>query len=284
MADSTIPSTFRVAFDDQCKLVYQDRGGRLRQCVRTKQTEATEEKFFRLGKGEAKEKERGAKVPRLNLDRIPTTITLSKRYASEAIDDLDTKVQSYTEMPKVAESVVMACTRAQDNMIRTAIETKATEVGNVIPHNNTGWTLNKVKMLHRHFGRNHIFDTGVGRNFVFTTSVGFEDLLDITQLSNRDYIGPDEMPFRMAGMQGFRWYGFEWYTWDALTVDDTDTCTSIAFNSECVAFAYAADLSTKIYFDEDTDEHVAKAKFFAGAGVIDEAGVVTIQTKEEALA
>ena len=48
-------------------------------------------------------------------------------------------------MPKIAESVVMACTRAQDNMIKTAIETKATEVGNVIEHNNTGWTLAKVK-------------------------------------------------------------------------------------------------------------------------------------------
>jgi hypothetical protein len=284
MADSTIPNSFKVAFDDQCKLVYQDRGGRLRQCVRTKQTDGTEEKFFRMGKGEAKDKERGAKVPRLNLDRIPTTVKLSKKYASEAIDDLDTKVQAYDEMPKVAESVVMACTRAQDNMIKSAIETKAAEVGNVINHNNTGWTMNKVKMLHRHFGRSHIFDAGTGRNFVFTTSVGFEDLLDINQMSNRDFIGPDEMPFRMAGMRGFRWYGFEWYTWDALTVDDEDICSSIAFNSECVAFAYAADLTTKIYFDEDTDEHVAKAKFYAGAGVIDETGIMVIQTAEEAVA
>ena len=284
MADSTIPNSFKVAFDDQCKLVYQDRGGRLRQCVRTKQTEGTEETFYRLGKGEAKDKERGAKVPRLNLDRFPTKVKLSKKYASEAIDDLDTKVQAYDEMPKIAESVVMACTRAQDNMIKSAIEDKATEVGNVIAHNNTGWTMNKVKMLHRHFGRNHIFDAGTGRNFVFTTSVGFEDLLDINQLASKDYIGPEEMPFRMAGMRGFRWYGFEWYTWDALNVNDDDIAYSLAFNSECVAFAYAADLSTKIYFDEDTDEHVAKAKFYAGAGVIDEAGIMVIQTEEEAVA
>ena len=124
MADSTIPNSFKVAFDDQCKLVYQDRGGRLRQCVRSKQTDGTEETFYRLGKGEAKDKERGAKVPGLNLDRIPTKVKLAKKYASEAIDDLDTKVQAYDEMPKIAESVVMACTRAQDNMIKTAIETR----------------------------------------------------------------------------------------------------------------------------------------------------------------
>lgn len=78
MADSTIPNSFKVAFDDQCKLVYQDRGGRLRQCVRSKQTDGTEETFYRLGKGEAKDKERGAKVPRLNLDRIPTKVKLAK--------------------------------------------------------------------------------------------------------------------------------------------------------------------------------------------------------------
>ena len=138
MADSTIPNSFKVAFDDLCKLVYLYRGGRLRQCVRSKQTDGTEETFYRLGKGEAKDKERGAKVPRLNLDRIPTKVKLAKKYASEAIDDLDTKVQAYDEMPKIAESVVMACTRAQDNMIKTAIEEKAEEVGNVIEHGNTG--------------------------------------------------------------------------------------------------------------------------------------------------
>lgn len=281
MADSSIPSTFKVAFDDQCKLVYQDRGGRLRQCVRNKQTDGTEETFYRLGKGEAKVKERGAKIPRLNLDRIPTKVKLEKRYASEAIDDLDTKVQSYDEMPKVAESVVMACTRAQDNQIKTAIADKATEVGNVIAHGDAGWTKEKVKKLHRHFGRNHIFDSGTGRNFVFTSSVGFEDLLDIQQVSSVDYIGPGEMPFRMAGMRGFRWYGFEWYTWDALDRDDAGITNSLAFNSECVAFAYSADLVTKIYFDEDTDEHIAKAKYYAGAGVIDEQGVVLIQTAED---
>ena len=281
MADSSIPSTFKVAFDDQCKLVYQDRGGRLRQCVRNKQTDGTEETFYRLGKGEAKTKERGAKIPRLNLDRIPTKVRLEKRYASEAIDDLDTKVQSYDEMPKVAESVVMACTRAQDNQIKTAIADKATEVGNVSAHGDAGWTKEKVKKLHRHFGRNHIFDSGTGRNFVFTSSVGFEDLLDIQQVSSVDYIGPGEMPFRMAGMRGFRWYGFEWYTWDALDRDDNGITNSLAFNSECVAFAYSADLVTKIYFDEDTDEHIAKAKYYAGAGVIDEQGVVLIQTAED---
>ena len=219
-------------------------------------------------------------MPRLNLDRIPTKVKLAKKYASEAIDDLDTKVQAYDEMPKIAESVVMACTRAQDNMIKTAIEEKAEEVGNVIEHGNTGWTLAKVKQLHRQFGSSHIFDSGTGRNFVFTTSVGFEDMLDIEQLSNVDWIGPGEMPFRMAGLRGFRWYGFEWYTWDALNIDDDEISYSLAFKSECVAFAYAADLSTKIYYDEDTDEHVAKAKFYAGAGVINEQGIMVIQNDE----
>ena len=85
----------------------------------------------------------------------------------------------------------------------------------------------------------------------------------------------------MAGMRGFRWYGFEWYTWDALDRDDNGITNSLAFNSECVAFAYSADLVTKIYFDEDTDEHIAKAKYYAGAGVIDEQGVVLIQTAED---
>lgn len=280
MADSTIPNSFKVAFDDQCKLVYQDRGGRLRNCVRTKQTDGTEETFYRLGKGEATTKERGAKIPRLNLERIPTKVKLKKMYASEAIDDLDKYVQAYDEMPKIAESVVMACTRAQDNMIKTAIEEAATTASNVISHGNTGWTLEKVHKLHRQFGRNHIFDSGTGRNFVFTTSVGFEELLKLQQMTSVDYIGPGEMPFRMAGFRGFRWLGFEWYTWDSLNIDDSEISKSLAFNSECVAFAYAADLTTKLFYDENTDEHIAKAKFYAGAGVIDEQGIAVIENDE----
>ena len=67
---------------------------------------------------------------------------------------------------------------------------------------------------------------------------------------------------------------------EAFNIDDDEISYSLAFNSECVAFAYAADLSTKIYYDENTDEHVAKAKFYAGAGVIDEMGIMVIQNAE----
>lgn len=289
MADSTIPNSFKVAFDDQVKLVYQDKGARLKACVRTKSTDGTEETFYRLGKGEAVTKERGAKIPRMNLDRIPTKVKLQKIYASEAIDDLDTYVQAYDEMGKLAESVVMAVARKQDNLIKEAIELKATEVDNVIKHNNVGWTMDKIKKLHKHWGEHYIFDSGSGTNYIFTSSVGFQDMLELTTeagghaVSNSQFIGiipPEQMPFRLPGMRGFSFFGFEWYTWDSLNKDDSNTRFSLAFNSECVAFAEAKAMSTKIYMDDNTDEHVVKASNYAGSGVIDETGIMVIETKE----
>jgi hypothetical protein len=278
MAD-TIPNSFKIDFDDECKLVYQDAGQRLKKVVRNAKSSGSTYTFQVLGTGEASPKARGAQIPRMNLDHTAPTATLVKRYASEAIDDLDKYVQSYDEMKKLAQICTMAVGRAEDLLIRTEVYRSATASGNVIAHNNLGWTKIKAQMLHRHFGSNHIFDSGVGNNVVFVSSAGFEALLDIDGFSNADYMGPDELPFKMSGLQGKKWMGFEWYTWDSLKKVG-NVSYNIAFNSECIGYASALDIVTKVYFNDDTDENVAMAKMYGGCTEIDADGIVVIETNE----
>jgi len=277
----TIPNSFKVAFDDECKLVYQDSGQRMKKVVRTEKSDGSTYTFQLLGKGEASQKARGAQIPRMNLNHTAPTATLGKWYASEPIDDLDRLVQSYDELKKLASICTMAVGRAEDTIIKNAIVAGAVGAGNTIDHNSLGWTLVKAKMLHRAFGQNFIFDSGMGNNVVFVTSMGFEDLLSIDGFSNADYMGQEEMPFKMSGLQGKRWMGFEWYTWDSLTHNSsTHVTTNVAFNSECVGYAHAADIITKVYNNDDTDETVAMAKTYGGATAIDTDGLMVIYTYE----
>ena len=277
----TIPNSFKIAFDDACKLVYQDSGQRLKKMVRSEKSDGSTYTFQLLGNGEASQKARGAQIPRMNLNHTAPVATLGKWYASEPIDNLDRLVQSYDETTKLANICVMAVGRAEDTIIRTSLVAAAVAATNVIEHNDLGWTLVKAKMLHRAFGQNFIFDSGMGNNVVFVTSMGFEDLLSIDGFANADYMGAEEMPFKLSGLQGKRWMGFEWYTWDSLTHNaNTHVTTNIAFNSECMGYAHAADITSKVYENEDTDEVVAMAKTYGGATSIDSDGLHVIYTYE----
>jgi len=280
MSDS-IPNSFKIAFDDQCKLVYQDKGERLKKVVRTETSDGSTYTFQLLGKGEASQKARGAQIPRMNLNHTAPVATLGKWYASEPIDNLDRLVQSYDELNKLSNICTMAVGRAEDTIIKNTISSAAISAGNTIAHSSLGWSLVKAKMLHRAFGQNYIFDSGMGNNIVFVTSMGFEDLLSIDGFSNADYMGSEEMPFKMSGLQGKKWMGFEWYTWDSLAHNaNTHITTNIAFNSECVGYAHAADLTTRVYENKDTDEIIAMAKTYGGATEIDSDGLMVVYTYE----
>jgi hypothetical protein len=278
---STIPNSFKVAFDDEVKLVYQDKGQRLKSLVRTAQSDGATYTFQVLGKGEASPKARGSQIPRMGLNHTAPVATLVKRYAAEPIDDLDRYVQSYDELSKLASICTMAVGRAEDTLIRTEIVAGAVGASNTIAHSAKGWTLTKAKMLHRHFGQNHIFDSGMGKNVVFVTSAGFEDLLDIPGFASADYIAPDQLPFKQSGLQGKVWLGLEWYTWDSLDHNgSTHVTTNIAFNTECVGYAHAKEIVSKVYENEDTDEIIAMAKMYGGAKTIDSDGLVVVYTYE----
>ena len=60
----------------------------------------------------------------------------------------------------------------------------------------------------------------------------------------------------------------------------SDCSTNIAFNSECMGYAHAADITSKVYENEDTDEVVAMAKTYGGATSIDSDGLHVIYTYE----
>lgn len=277
-----ISNSFITEFDTEVKMVFQDKGNKLANTVRTvRGVKANKYTFQLYGKGEATEKSRHSKLTYMNVDHNTVDCYLKAYYAAEPVDDIDTLQQNYDEKRKLAETCAMALGRKSDNLIKTAAYTTTNTIAaNYGDSVDVGWTLKKVKKLRKIFGQNYIFDYG-GRNFVFTTTDGFNQLLDIDQFANSRYIGADEAPFKMEGLQGKEWMGFQWYTWDSL--DSTGgNFRNIAFNENCLAHAIGLEPTTKIVMLEESDDWLVKSKMFMNAVLLDAAGVVDIRTKPDA--
>lgn len=282
MSDN-ITKSFIVEYGTEVHVVFQDKGKKLSNCVRTVNNVQGKSHVFQIfGKGEATEKSRHSKITYMNVDQNTVECALKKYYAAEPVDDLDLYMNNIDEKRKLAETSAMALGRKSDSLIKTAAykttRSIAKDYGET-PGTAVGFTLKKAKKLHRMFGQSYIFDAG-GRNFVFVGSEQFENLLDIDQFANADYIGSDEAPFKMSGLQGKRWLGFEWYTWDSLD-RSTKTRKCIAFNENCIGHAIGKDIVTTVSFLEESDDWLIKSKMLMGAELIDETGVVIIESEEE---
>jgi hypothetical protein len=144
----------------------------------------------------------------------------------------------------IVQNQVNALGRKADALVKASHLASVTASTNIILAAGLGFTQGKVNALHAAFGDAHVYDSG-GKNYVWVGSRQFQDLLTIDGFKNADYIGPNEMPIKNAGLVGKFWMGFYWYTWDSLTkVATTRKC--IAYNESAMGFATGMAIKTLI--------------------------------------
>jgi hypothetical protein len=246
-------------------------GSKMRNTVRTKDNVVGASTTFQtLSKGAAVTKARHAEVATMNLDHAPVLCTLADYYAADYIDKLDEIKTNIAERMIVAQSAAAAVGRKTDDLIQTALLTST----NLVSEGGTALlTQTKINTVFSYFGKNDVPDDG--ERYWALGVPQWTDLLAITAFASSDYVGQDQLPYKM-GMSAKRWMTFMWYTWSGF-VAATNIWTTLAYHKTAVGSASGMEVQSEMNYIPERVATLATSMMSQGACLIDNIGSYKVQ-------
>jgi hypothetical protein len=272
---TTIDQAFIKQFEREVHESYQRQGSKLRNTVRTiGNVNGSTAVFQKVGTGTASTKSTHGMVPVMNLTHSSIEVTLSDYYAGDWVDRLDELKVNIDERQVIANAGAYALGRKTDELIINALATAST---NTISDDNTGLTKAKVLEAFETFGDNDVPDDG--QRFGVVGWKQWSELLAIEEFVNADYIGDEALPYTTA-TQAKMWLGTIWVPHSGLPIDGSDIRSCFFFHKTAIGHAASSDVQTDITWHGDRAAHFVNNMMSQGAGLIDEAGIVTIDCDE----
>jgi hypothetical protein len=271
----TIDNAFVKQFEREVHESYQRLGSKLRNTVRViNDVQGSSAVFQKVGKGMASTKSTHGMVPVMNLDHTSVEVVLQDYYAGEWIDRLDELKLNIDERQVIASAGANALGRKTDEMIIDALSAASTHT---IGDNNTGLTKDKILEAFETFGENDVPDDG--SRFCIVGWKQWSDLLNIEEFVSSDYLGASELPYASI-TQAKMWLGTVWIPHSGLPVDGEDIRSCYWYHKNAVGHAVASDVQTDVTWHGDRAAHFVNNMMSQGSGLIDEAGVITIECDE----
>jgi hypothetical protein len=272
---TTLDQAFIKQFEREVHEAYQRQGSKLRNTVRTiNNVNGSSALFQKVGKGTASTKSTHGMVPVMNLDHSNIEVTLQDFYAGDWVDRLDELKTNIDERQVIAAAGAQALGRKTDEMI---IDQLATASANVILDGNTGLTKAKILEAFETFGENDVPDDG--QRFCIVGWKQWSELLTLDEFVRADYVGHESLPFATITQAKF-WLGTIFIPHSGLPIDGSDIRSCFWYHKTSVGHASAADVSTDITWHGDRAAHFVNNMISQGAGLIDEAGIITIACDE----
>jgi len=272
---TTIDQAFIKQFEREVHQAYQRQGSKLRNTVRTiNNVNGSSAVFQKVGKGTASTKSTHGMVPVMNLTHSNIEVTLQDYYAGDWVDRLDELKVNIEERQVIATAGASALGRKTDELIINELATAST---NVIADGNVGMTKTKVLDAFETFGDNDVPDDG--QRYCIVGWKQWSELLALDEFVRSDYIGHEELPFATITQAKF-WLGTIWIPHSGLPIDVNDIRSCFWFHKNSVGHAVASDIETDITWHGDRAAHFVNNMMSQGAGLIDETGIITINSDE----
>lgn len=272
---TTIDQAFIKQFEREVHEAYQRQGSKLRNTVRTiSDVNGSSAVFQKVGKGTASTKSTHGMVPVMNLDHSNIEVVLQDFYAGDWVDRLDELKINIDERQVIASAGANALGRKTDELI---INELATASQNVIADANIGMTKDKLLEAFETFGEKDVPDDG--QRYAIVGWKQWSELLTIDEFVNADYVGQENLPFSTI-TQAKMWLGTIFIPHSGLPVDANDIRSCFWYHKTSVGHASASDVATDISWHGDRAAHFVNNMMSQGAGLIDEAGIVTINCDE----
>jgi len=272
---NSIDQAFIKQFEREVHEAYQRQGSKLRNTVRTiNNVNGSSAVFQKVGTGVASTKATNGMVPVMNLDHTNVEVTLQDFYAGDWVDRLDELKTNIDERQVIANAGAYALGRKTDEMIIDGLAAAST---NTITDANTGLTKAKILEAFETFGTNDVPDDG--QRFAIVGWKQWSELLSLEEFVNADYVGPDALPYSTA-TQAKMWLGTLWIPHSGLPIDGSDIRSCYYYHKTAVGHAVSSDIETDITWHGDRAAHFVNNMMSQGAGLIDEAGIVTINCDE----
>jgi len=272
---TSIDQAFIKQFEREVHESYQRQGSKLRNTVRTiSNVNGSSAVFQKVGVGTASTKSTHGLVPVMNLDHSNIEVTLQDYYAGDWIDRLDELKINIDERQVIANAGANALGRKTDELI---IDQLATASATTIADGNVGLTKDKILNAFESFGENDVPDDG--QRFCIVGWKQWSELLSIDEFVNADYIGNDALPFASI-TQAKMFLGTIFIPHSGLPIDANDVRSCFWYHKTAVGHAAASDVETDVSWHGDRAAHFVNNMMSQGAGLIDEAGIITINCDE----
>ena len=272
---TTIDQAFIKQFEREVHAAYQRQGSKLRNTVRTiTDVNGSSAVFQKVGTGTASTKSTNGMVPVMNLDHSSIEVIMEDYYAGDWVDRLDELKTNIDERQVIAAAGANALGRKTDELIINALDLAST---NVIADGNTGMTKDKILSAFETFGENDVPDDA--QRYCIVGWKQWSDLLSIEEFVSADYIGHEELPFATI-TQAKMFLGTVFIPHSGLPVDGSDIRSCYYYHKTAIGHAAASDVQTDVSWHGDRAAHFVNNMMSQGAGLIDEAGIVTIDCDE----
>ncbi len=272
---TTIDQAFIKQFEREVHEAYQRQGSKLRNTVRTiSDVNGSSAVFQKVGKGTASTKSTHGMVPVMNLEHTSVEVVMQDFYAGDWIDRLDELKLNIDERQVIANAGASALGRKTDELIIDALDNAS---ANVISDSNIGMTKSKILEAFELFGEADIPDDG--QRFCVVGWKQWSELLSIDEFVNADYIGADALPFSSV-TQAKMFLGTVFIPHSGLPIDGNDVRSCYWYHKTAIGHASASDVQTDVTWHGDRAAHFVNNMMSQGAGLIDEAGIITIQCDE----
>ena len=269
---TSIDQAFIKQFEAEVFTAYQRMGSKLRGTVRSKNNVVGASTIFqKVGKGVASTKSRHGNVPVMNVDHSAIEVMLQDYYAGDWVDKLDELKTNIDERSVIANAGAYALGRKSDDLIIAALNASSNTIVNAA----TGLTLIKVQKALELLGTYDVPDDG--ERYAVVGWRQWSDLLSLPQFASADYVGPDNLPYKMT--QAKKWLGTTWIAHPALPVT-AGVRRAFWYHKNAIGHAVGADIQSDISWHGDKAAHFVNNMMSQGAGLIDSTGVVAIECTE----
>ncbi len=272
---TSFDQAFVKQFEREVHDAYQRQGSKLRNTVRVSQNVVGSTTVFqKVGKGTASTKSTHGMVPVMNLDHTNIEVILQDYYAGDWVDRLDELKSNVDERSVIANAGAYALGRKTDELIINALATSSV---NTIVDSNTGLTKAKILNAFETFGENDVPDDG--QRFCVIGWKQWSELLSLEEFVNADYVGKESLPFSTI-TQAKQWLGTVWIPHSGLPIDGNDIRSCYWYHKTAVGHASGSDIKSDVTWHGDRAAHFVNNMMSQGAGLIDEAGIITIKCDE----
>ena len=271
-----LPAWFSEEFQSDVHLAYQREGSKLRNTVRTKMDVKGERtRFNRAGKVETGAKARGADVPVITSTRSQVTCDLAASYGGDFVGDLDELMTNVDEKMVIAKNFAHAHGRDTDDLILKRAQDASVHR---IDGSTTGLTRSKVQKAIEHLNKNDVPDDG--RRTAVVTPHAWEELLQIPEFADKDYIGDAEAPW-LQGSEAKRWRNILWLQHSGIAVDGSNLAECVLYHHAAIGHAIGTELRSTWSWENTKSEWFLNTRILQGTCLIDAAGAVRIQVKND---
>ena len=269
-----IENSFVNQYVQEVHAAYQQRGSKLRNCVRLQTGVVGGTAVFQKnGKGAAGRKTRHGNVPVMNVAHSTVSCALEDWYGADYVDRLDELKVKQDERAVVANAGAWALGRKIDELLLA----RMAETENAVSVGTTGLTKDKILEAFARLNAADVPDDG--QRFAAVGARQWNELLDISEFKSADYAG-DRYPW-LKGTESRSWRGITWMLHTGLPlVEGTRKC----FLYHRSALGLAEGQEVKVFTDwvPEKAAHLVDHLLSAGAVLIDEDGVVEIDCDDDA--